>query len=252
MKHSFKKRYHMMISILFLIILLQFIIILFTISQARDIYSLASDIQSILIVFMFGTFVYLAIFYNYLPYRLHKSVRRVQDLVEEISNGNYQLDIESSLLYREQDFQELILALDKMLGIIIRFDAVKSDKIYEHHQRIAQLIDLLPVTVIIATVNGDLVYLNDKFRERFPSIDEQNNLKELLFKDNFHTGIFDEMRDSLRMGNNIYDVVLEDEDSTQKVLIKGSIIRNRKGNASGAVFTLDFSAEPQGENEQQD
>lgn len=232
-----------MINILFLIILLQFIVVLYTISQATDVYSLASDIQSIMIIFMFGLFIYLVIIYNYLPFRLSRSVERVRELVDEISNGNYQLDIESSLLDQDADFQELILALQRMLEIIMRFDAVKSDKIYEHHQRIGQLIDLLPVTVIIANVNGDLVYLNDKFRERFPNIDEQNNLNEVMFKDDFHHGIFDVLRTSLRLGNNVYDQRLADESSSQKVLIKGSIIRNRKGNPSGAVFALDFSGD---------
>jgi signal transduction histidine kinase len=243
MRQSLKKRYYMMTNILFLIILLQFIVVLYTISQATDIYSLASDIQSIMIIFMFGLFIYLVIIYNYLPYRLRRSVGRVRELVDEISNGNYQLDIESSLLDQDRDFQELILAIQKMLEIIMRFDAVKSDKIFEHNQRIVQLIDLLPVTVIIANVNGDLVYLNDKFRERFPNIDEQNNLNEVMFKDDFYHGIFDVLRTSLRMGNNVYDEKLRDENSSLKVLIKGSIIRNRKGNASGAVFALDFSGD---------
>ncbi|HPF09463.1 MAG TPA: hypothetical protein PL020_07010, partial [Candidatus Cloacimonadota bacterium] len=249
MKQSLKKRYHIMISILFLIILLQLVIVLYTISQASDIYHLASDIQSIMIVFVFGTFVYLTVIFNYLPYRLHRSVRKVQDLVEEISNGNYQLDIESSLLNQDRDFQDLILALQKMLDIIMRFDAAKSDKIYEHHQRIGQLIDLLPVTVMIVNINGDLAYLNDKFRQRFSSVDEQSNLKELLFKDEFYANIFDVLQDSLRMGNNIYDEYLMDATGSQHVLIKGSIIRNRKGNASGAVFTLDFDYQPQPDHE---
>ncbi|HQQ67380.1 MAG TPA: hypothetical protein PLX77_00995 [Candidatus Cloacimonadota bacterium] len=251
-RQSFNKRYHAIISILFLIILVQFIVVLYTIGQARDIYSLASDIQSIMIIFLFGLFVYLVIIYNYLPFRLHRSVKKVQDLVEEISNGNYQLDIESSLLDQDRDFQDLILALQKMLDIIIRFDAVKSDKIYEHHQRISQLINLLPVTVAIANVNGDLVYLNDRFRERFPGVDEQSNINELLFKDRFYTEVFDELREALRFGNNIYDKVFEDESDGMRVLIKGSIIRNRKGNASGAVFTLDFGDKASGANEKQD
>lgn len=243
MRQSFKKRYHALITVLFLIISLEFIVVLYTIGQATDIYSLASDIQSIMIIFMFGIFIYLVIIYNYLPFRLHRSVQRVQELVEEISSGNYQLDIESSLLDQDRDFQELILSLQKMLDIIIRFDAVKSDKIYEHHQRIGQLIDLLPLSVIITTLNGDLVYLNDKFRQRFPGIDEQNNLNDLLLKDKLYHRIFDLIRESLRLGNNIYDALLEDENSPIKVLIKGSIIRNRKGNASGAVITMEFSGE---------
>jgi hypothetical protein len=36
------------------------------------------------------------------------------------------------------------MALQKMLNILMRFDMVKADKIYEHHQRITQMINILP------------------------------------------------------------------------------------------------------------
>ncbi|MDD3534789.1 MAG: hypothetical protein PHC50_01395 [Candidatus Cloacimonetes bacterium] len=243
MKHSLKKRYHAMLAILFLIIILQFVAVLYSISGARDIMRMASDIQSILLIFLFALFIYLVIIYNYLPFKLKRSIDRVRELVEEISEGNYHLDIESSLLGQDEDFTELIYALQKMLDILRRFDSAKSEKIYEHHQRIGQLIDLLPMDVIIAGISGDLVYLNDKFRLRYPAIDDGMNLNELFFKDKYNTQIFDTLQDALRLGNNIYDEVLVDEEGKQQVLIKGSIVRNTKGNASGAVFTLEYSGE---------
>jgi len=243
MKQSLKKRYHIMLIVLFAIIILQFIAVLYSISGASDILRMASDIQSIMLIFLFALFIYLVIIYNYLPFKLKRSINRVRELVEEISEGNYQLDIESSLLGQDADFMELTYALQKMLDILRRFDSAKSEKIYEHHQRIGQLIDLLPQAVIIAGISGDLVYLNDKFRLRYPAIDDGMNLNELFFKDKYNTQIFDTLQDALRLGNNIYDALIADKDGAEQVLIKGSIVRNSKGNASGAVYSLDFDAE---------
>lgn len=243
MKQSIKKRYHTMIAVLFLVIIMQFVAVLYSISGASDILRMAADIQSIMLIFLFAIFIYLVIIYNYLPFRLKRSIDRVRELVEEISEGNYQLDIESSLLGQDEDFTELTYALQKMLDILKRFDRAKSEKIYEHHQRIGQLIDLLPVDVIIASISGDLVYLNDKFRLRYPSIEDSMNLNELFFKDRFNTQVFDILQDAMRLGNNVYDELVTDDEGKQKVLIKGSIVRNSKGNASGAVFTLDFNGE---------
>lgn len=240
MRSSMKRRYHLMLGILFSMIVAQFLVVLFTISQANDLYALASDIQSIMIVFLFMIFVYLVIIFNYLPYRLSRAVQRVEDLIDEISNGNYQLDIDAAGFENDRDFQALVMSLMRMLDIISRFDAVKADKIYEHHQRINQLINLLPQMVMIATVNGDIVYINDVFRNSFPNIDETSNLNEVIFKDDLNARVFDIIAESLRYGNNLYDETVEPEGSPQTALIKGSIIRNRKGIASGGVFTVEL------------
>ncbi|HCM16516.1 MAG TPA: hypothetical protein DHW79_11400, partial [Candidatus Cloacimonas sp.] len=61
MKRSIKHRYHLLIGILFALIVLQFIAVLFTIAQADNLFTLASDIQSIMIVFLFGTFIYVVV-----------------------------------------------------------------------------------------------------------------------------------------------------------------------------------------------
>nr|MDK2850714.1 hypothetical protein [Candidatus Cloacimonadota bacterium] len=241
MKGSMKRRYHRMLSILFMMNVVQFLIVLFTISHATDLYILAGDIQSIMIVFLFLNFVYSAILFVYLPYRLSRAVRRVKDLIDEISNGNYQLDIDPTRFERDQDFQELVLSLERMLDIISRFDAMKADKIFEHHQRINQLINLLPQMVMIANINGDIVYMNDVFRRSFPNISETSNLNEVIIKDEFYAQIFDIIAESLRYGNNLYDKKVESEGSTQTASIKGSIIRNRKGIASGGVFIVELT-----------
>ncbi len=240
MKRSIKQRYHLMLGVLFALIAIQFAVILYTISQAQDLYTLASDIQSIMVVFLFVIFIYITVIFNYLPYRLSRAVKRVVELIDEISNGNYQIDLDTSLFEHDKDFQELIFSLQKMLEIITRFDSVKADKIYEHHQRISQLINLLPDLVMIATVNGDIVYINDIFRKQFPGISETSNLNEVIQKDDFYAQIFDSITESLRYGKNVYDERIEPEGSARTALIKGSIIRNRKGIASGGVFTVEL------------
>jgi len=171
---------------------------------------------------------------------LHKAILEVEKLIEEISTGNYQIDIDSSIYDQDKDFQELIYALDKMLGIIARFDQAKADKIFEHHQRLQLLINLLPQSVLITGANGDVVYCNEPLRKRFPMISETVNLNELIWKNDYHNRIFSVILDSLRYGNNIYDVIVEDVVYLDKVRINGSIVRNRKGLSTGAVYVLEF------------
>ena len=153
-----------MVAILFAIIAVQALLLMVTLSAQRPVQDLITDLQTIIIIFVFVLFIYLIVIYNYIPYKLHKALKEVRAQIDEISNGNYNLDFDSSLYDQDSDIQELLLSLKKMLGIIIRFDQVKADKIFEHHQRINQLINLLPQAVLITGINGDVIYCNDSFR----------------------------------------------------------------------------------------
>ena len=71
-------------------------------------------------------------------------------------------------------------------------------------------------------------------------ISETVNLNELIWKDDYHARIFSVIIDALRYGNNLYNVIVEDVVYLHRARINGSIIRNRKGLSTGAVFVLDF------------
>lgn len=71
-------------------------------------------------------------------------------------------------------------------------------------------------------------------------ISETVNLNELIWKNDYHNRIFSVILDSLRYGNNIYDIIVEDVVYLGKVKINGSIVRNRKGLSTGAVYVLEF------------
>ena len=240
MKRSFRRRYHVLLMILLGIILLQSGLIWFTLSQATDLTDLVSDVQSILIIFFFAVFVYMIVIYNYVPFRLRRAFRDIGNLIEEISHGNYQIDIDSSTYDQDADIQELIMALQKMLNILMRFDMVKADKIYEHHQRITQMINILPFGILIGSVNGDVVYCNDKLREAYPSITETVNLNELIFTNPFDSRLFHVIGESMRYGKNLYQDIVADDKEDRQAAVDGSIIRNRKGVATGAVFVIHF------------
>lgn len=241
MKRSLKSKYHLLIGILLGIILLEALLTLVSANQAIQLETLVSDIQTITIIFVFAIFVNVIILYNYVPYRLRRSFREIKNLIEEISHGNYNIDIDSTLYDQDSDIQELIFSIQKMLNILLGFDQAKTEKIFEHHQRLQQLINLLPQSAVIASVNGDLVYINDSLRKRYPTLTDMMNLNELIFKNEFDQKIFSSLSEALRFGNNLYDARISDAEYQRSVLINGSIVRNRKGTATGAVFVLNFS-----------
>ncbi|PKN79780.1 MAG: hypothetical protein CVU48_04235 [Candidatus Cloacimonetes bacterium HGW-Cloacimonetes-1] len=238
MKGSIKTRYHVLITILLGLVILQSVMLLYASSRATRLSLLVADMQSIVIIFTFVIFIYLIVIYNYIPYRLNRSFKDLHVLVDKISDGDYHIDIDSSIYGQDENVQGLIISLQKMITILVKFDQLKADKIYEHHQRIQQLISLISEPIIIVSAYGDTAYCNEALRTMFIQITESVNLNELILKDVFQEGIIFAITDALRNGNNLYNRLVEDPATNRKALINGYIIRNRKGLSSGAVYIL--------------
>lgn len=238
MKRSLNRRYHILIVVLMGLIMLQSLLLLISLGQLKGNRSQINDIQSIVIIFFFVIFVFGIVLYNYVPFRLRRAFGEIRALIDEISHGNYMIDIDSSMYDQDTDIQDLILAIQRMLHILMRFDQVKADKIYEHNQRIQQLINILQQQVIICNANGDIVYCNDSVRRMYPIISEMVNLNELIIKDRFDEEVFNTLSNALRYGNNLVDKVIQHPGDDRFALLNGCVIRNRKGVSTGAVFVM--------------
>ncbi len=240
MKRSFRSKYHLLLLVLFVTIILQSVLMLITIDNAKSLNQLTNDMHSIIIIFMFIIFVYVIVIYNYIPFRVSKAIKEIQVIIDDISDGNYTLDIDQSLYDADGSIQNLVHALKKMLNIIVRFDQLKADKIFEHNQRIHQLINLLPEMILILSANAETIYINESFRKMYGGILENMSISELILKDEFDNSVFHVILESIRNGNNVYNHTVKNPKKKAEIVINGSIVRNRKGNSNGAVYLLKY------------
>lgn len=229
-----------MLSVLLGIVLLASVLELIMIARAKSLSGLANDLQTILIVFLFIVFIYVVVAFNLVPARLRKSLGQVNNLVTEISQGNYQIEIDPANFDSDKELQALVKSLGKMLNVLNRFDQSKAEKIYEHHLRLQLLMNLLPQISLIALTGGEIKYCNDALRRRYQMISEEQNINEALFKDLFDQNIFGRIYEALRYGDNLYDVKIPSPDNKQLATLNGAIVRNRKGVATGGVFIIDI------------
>lgn len=243
MKKSMSGRYHLAMAIMMGLILLQTLIMLMIISRATDMKTMANDLQTTLIVSVLVIFIYAVVIYNLLPLMLKKSLSRTSKIVSEIAHGRYDVDIdgETASNASDQDMVNLLDGLKSMLRSIHGFDQAKENKIYEHDQRIKQLINLLPQGAIIALNNGDISYCNDALRRLYPALNECKNIRELKLKSEFDQRIFNKIYDSLRFGDNLYDSKMPDNDYKRKLELNGAIVRNARGESIGGVYILSFT-----------
>jgi len=241
MKRSIKAQYRLMIALFLGLVLIESVLMLIVVGSSRSLNALANDLQTIIIIFVFIIFIYAVVIYNYIPLRLKRSLGEVSQLINNISLGNYQISVNPEHFDTDKDIQNLVTGLQKMLSVLFRFDQSKADKIFEHHQRLQLLINLIPQETLITLATGEIKYCNDALRRKYDMLSENVNLNEVLFKSEFDQRVFARIGEALRGGDNLFNDKIPDTDYQRQALLNGSIVRNRKGQATGGVFVISFS-----------
>jgi hypothetical protein len=240
-KRSLNSQYHLLILVLLGLVLLESLLLLVIIERGKNSPDLTNDLQTTIITFIFVVFVYTIASYNFIPVRVKKSLNDVSRIIEEISHGNYNMDIDLKRFEEDPDIRKVIQSIQGMLRSVHGFDKAKEEKIFEHDQRIKQLINLVNNSILILRTNGEISYCNDAMRRKYSIINDSKNIDDLNFKSEFEQRIFVKIKEALRQGNNLYDIHIPDIEYKQQVLINGSIVRNTKGDSIGGVYILLFA-----------
>jgi signal transduction histidine kinase len=243
MKKSLKSKYQVLLLIFFAIFILESALILLTVFNPIGLNQLKADIQSIVILFMLFQFIYFVVLFYYVPYQYEHSLKEIYQVIHEISEGKYQIDIDLKTHHQSEEIRNLMLALRRMMSIIIKFDNLKTDKIYEHHQRIQMLINMIPQGCLIITITGEIVYCNSYIKEQFPALYENLNILETLLPEYIEVELKPLMIESIKTGNNLHDRTIKIDALKTTYVLNNSIIRNRKGQSIGAIFIIEKEKE---------
>lgn len=239
MKKSLRSKYQVLLLVFFALFILESALILMTAYGPIRLQQLKSDIQSIVIFFLFMQFVYFVVLFYYVPYQYDKALNEIYQLMNEISEGKYQIDLDLKTHKQGEEVTSLIQALNKMMSIIIRFDNLKTEKIYEHHQRLQLLMNLIPQGCLIITIIGEIVYCNDFIKQNFPALYDNLNMLETLLPEYLEDEFKPTIIDSIKEGSNIHDKIINITSLKSSYTLNSSIVRNRKGQSIGAIFMVE-------------
>lgn len=239
MQKSLKSRYQTLLLIFFIIVIMKAAMLLLVLHGQQNLMQLKDSIRSVIILFMLVQFIYFIIMYYYVPYKYDRALQELYQLIQEISEGKYQIDLEAKTHNQSKEISGLMVAMQKMMNIIIRFDSLKADKIYEHHQRIQSLINMIPEGCLIISIIGEIVYINDFVKAKFPALSENLNILESLLPEYIEDDFKPLLVESIKSGTNLHDKKLLIKTTGESIAINSSIVRNRKGQAIGAIFILD-------------
>jgi PAS domain S-box-containing protein len=246
MNFSFTSKIRLIIVLLFIISLIEGLIILSMLGSASadplsgSIAQVKMDIQNTIYITVFIQFILAMILIFYIPVFLHRAFAEIHQILKEISQGLYSIDIDLDSFKNRVDneFYSVIESIKSTLDSILTFDTLKKDKIIEHHNRIISLLNLTHDGFIILDINGNIVYMNDAVEEVFSAIAENQNIFEQNYPPDIENNIKKYCKTVLKSKTKQQYTQFFVPSLKRHVGMNSSIVRDGNGNAKGAVIAL--------------
>ena len=230
----------LLLVILFLVSIIQAGLILHLLNSSGDISELKVDIQNTVLITIFIQFVIVIILIFNLPAFLHKDLTEIHNILKDISQGIYNIDIdlESFRKSADKDFYAVIVAIRDMLRSVLNFDRLKKEKIVEHHNRIQAIMNLTEDGFIAVDMKGNIIYINDKVIEAFPAISEKANMIDTNFppeiENNIKKYILNILKSKTKQQTQQYFM----PSMKRHLMLNSAIVRDSNGQPAGAVIAF--------------
>ncbi|HPR17096.1 MAG TPA: PAS domain-containing protein [Candidatus Cloacimonadota bacterium] len=240
MNSSFTGKVRFLIILLFIVLLVQAGIIIHLLHNSTDLQSLKIDIQNTLFITIFIQFIISMILIIFLPVFLHKAFTEIHNILKDITQGIYNIDIDLETYKKsvDKEFLALFASLQEMLKSILTFDKLKKDKIVEHHNRILAILNLTMDGFISLDMKGNIIYINDNVTEAFPSIAERQNMIEANFPPEVENNVKKYVHHILKSKTKQQPQQFFVPAMKRHIILNSAIIRDANGQAAGIIVSF--------------
>ncbi|MBT3755603.1 MAG: hypothetical protein HOK80_03215 [Candidatus Cloacimonetes bacterium] len=240
MRLSFSGKIKLLVIIMFIVSILQAGIILHLINNSSSFFQIKLDVQNTIFIGIFVQFLLTLIIVIYVPIFLHKAFTEINNIIKDISQGVYTIDIdlnnqETSI---DKEFYAVISHLKVMLKSILTFDKLKREKIVEHHNRIVSILNLTDDGFVIVDKKGNFIYMNEKVTDTFPALDDKSNIIEANFPPEIENNIKKYTLNILNSQTKQEPQQFFVPSLKRHIILNSAMIRNAAGQPIGAIIAL--------------
>ncbi len=240
MRLSFTGKIKLLIALMFIVSILQAGIILHLVNNSSSFLQMKLDVQNTIFIGIFVQFILTLIIVIYVPVFLNKAFNEINNIIKDISQGVYSIDIDLDNLETTTDKEifAVISLLKDMLKSILTFDKLKKEKIIEHHNRIVSILNLTDDGFVIVDIKGNFIYMNEKVTNTFPALNDKSNIIEANFPPEIENNI-------KKYTLNILNSQTKQEPQQffvpilkRHIILNSAMIRNAAGQPIGAIIAL--------------
>ncbi len=240
------KRIRILIAVFLSLFILQSIFLLITLvdnstkidtSEFEEFRNILLNMQ---LVFLFLFFIVSVIYFFFIPVFLRRSLKDSSHIIDEISRGNYKIDINEYDYKKRNDPEivKIIMAMQKMINVILSFDQAKKEKIIEHYSRLNSIMRIVDSGIVILKLDGEISFVSDVASEHFPGLVRDVNLISNGFNPEIENNIKKYAMSVLKSRSQQSDQQFFFPSQKRHLNLKSSIVRNESGEAIGAVIAI--------------
>lgn len=240
MRFSFTGKIRFLILLIYFIVLIQAGIVLHLLGSSTDFIQMKLDIQNTIFITVFIQFILALIVIFYIPIFLHKAFSEIHNILKDISQGIYNIDIDldNFKITLDKEFYAVMLSLQEMLKSVLNFDKLKKDKIVEHHNRIVAILNLTEDGFIALDMKGNISYINDKVVEAFPAINEKTNMIDTNFPPEIENNIKKYTLNILKTQTKQEPQQFFVPALKRHIVLNSAIIRDSNGQPAGVIVSF--------------
>ncbi|MDP8268670.1 MAG: PAS domain S-box protein [Candidatus Tenebribacter davisii] len=240
MKLSFIGKIRLLIILIFIVTILQAGIILHLINNANSYMQMKLDLQNTIFISLFIQFILALTIIFYTPVFLHKAFTEIHNIIKDITQGIYTIDIDpdNNKTTIGKEFLIVISLLKDMLKSILNFDTLKKEKIVEHHNRIVSILNLTDDGFAIVDIKGNFVYMNEKVTETFPALHDKSNIIETNFPPEIENNIKKYTLNILKSRTKQEPQQFFVPSLKRHVILNSALIRDASGQPTGAIIAI--------------
>jgi len=225
---------------MFIVAIIQAGMILHLINNSINISQIKLDVQNTIFIGLFIQFILTLSIIIYVPIFLHKAFTEIHNIIKDITQGIYTIDIDpdSYKIKIDKEFYVIITLLKDMLKSILTFDKLKKEKIVEHHNRIVSILNLTDDGFIIVDNKGNFVYMNEKVTDTFPALNDKTNIIESNFPPEIENNIKKYTLNILKSHTKQESQQFFVPSLKRHIVLNSAIIRDSNGQPTGAIIAL--------------
>ncbi len=199
-----------------------------------------SNIRNTVYIGSFIFFFIVVTAYFFLPVYLQRSLNDISTILNDMKEGIYdfEIDLEEKKNLLDKEVYQIILQLNEVKDVILKFDKKKKEKIVEHYNRITSLLRVVGEGVLILDAEGNIKFSNDMILEVFPQLETNSNLILNSYPAEIENNLKKLVQTSLQKKKRQESVQCFIPNLKRHITLDSALVRNETGEIIGIVLVV--------------
>ena len=242
MKNKIVSWFRFFLIILSVIMLISVIVILHSL-RTDDPYLIQlfhSNIRNTIYIGSVLFFIVVVTAYFFLPVHLKRSLSDISNVLDDFKRTVYntELDLEEKKNSLDNEVYDILRQLMDAQKEIQKNNRDRKAKVFEHYSRITVLLRLVPDGVLIADLEGNIIFINDMLTEAFPQLEAETNILEKSYPAEIENHIKKLIQISLKQKKRQEPIQCFIPNLKRHITVDSALVRQKEGEVNGIVLVV--------------